>query len=155
MFPLDAKVLLQNCLDFPSRVQQACRNALAIANFLKTNDSISHVNYPTMVASTSLYERYRRPNGGYGYLMSIVFRNPGSAIHFYNAIDLSKGVSIGTNFTLVLPYSQVAYAFQLDWAESQGIAKNIVRISVGLEEESSLITKLDQALQEVEAFENH
>lgn len=80
LFPLDAKVLLRKCLDFLSRVQQASSNALAIANFLKNYDSISHVNYPTMVASTPLDEQYRRPNGGYGFLISIVFRNPDSAI---------------------------------------------------------------------------
>jgi cystathionine gamma-synthase len=155
MFPLDAKVLLQNCLDIPTRVQQASSNALAIANFLKTHDSISHVNYPTMVASTPLYEQYRRPNGGYGCLISFVFENPDSAIQFYNTIDLCKGPSFGTNFTLVLPYSQLAHAFELDWAESQGMAKHILRISVGLEEESTFRTKFDQVLQEVEAFENH
>jgi cystathionine gamma-synthase len=155
MFPLDAEVLLQNCLDFPARVQQASSSALAIANFLKTHDSISHVNYPTMVASTPLYEQYRRPNGGYGSLISFVFKNPNIAIQFYDAIDLCKGPSFGTNFTLVLPYSQLAHAFELDWAESQGMAKHIIRISVGLEDESTLKTKFDEALKQVEAFEKH
>jgi cystathionine gamma-synthase len=154
MFPLDAKVLLRNCLDFRSRVQQASSSALAIANFLKTHHSISRVNYPTMVASAALYERYRRPGGGYGSLISLVFRNPQSAVQFYDKIDLCKGPSFGTNFTLVLPYSQLAHAFELDWAESQGMPKHIIRISVGLEDESILIRKFDQALEEVEAFEN-
>jgi len=154
MFPLDAKVLLRNCLDFRSRVEQASSNALAIANFLKTHPSISRVNYPTMVASAGLYERYRRCSGGYGSLISLVFRNPQSAVRFYDKIDLCKGPSFGTNFTLVLPYSQLAHAFELDWAESQGMPKHIIRISVGLEDESILIRKIDQALEEVEGFEN-
>lgn len=51
--------------------------------------------------------------------------------------------------------SQIAHASELDWAESQGMPRHIVRISVGLEEESTLIMKLDHALQEVETFENH
>ena len=154
MFPLDAKVLLQNCLDFRERVQLASSNALAIANHLKPHDSISRVNYPTMVPSAALYERYRRSDGGFGSLISIVFGNPESAVRFYNAVDLCKGPSFGTNFTLVLPYSQLAHAFELDWAESQGMPKHIVRISVGLEDKSVLIRKFDQALEEVEAFEN-
>lgn len=155
IFPLDAKVLLQNCLDFPTRVHQASSTALAIANFLTTYDSISHVNYPTMVASKTLYEQYRRTNGGYGSLISIVFKSPDMAIQFYDAIDLCKGPSFGTNFTLVLPYSQLAHAFELDWAESQGMAKHIIRISVGLEDESGLKRKFDKALRQVEASENH
>ena len=154
MFPLDAKVLLQNCLDFRARVQLASSNALAIANFLNIHNSISRVNYPTMVPSAALYERYRRPDGGYGSLISIVFRNPESAVRFYDTIDLCKGPSFGTNFTLVLPYSQLAHAFELDWAESQGMPKHIVRISVGLEDKSVLIRRFHEALEEVEAFEN-
>lgn len=153
VFPLDAEILLQNCRDFRCRVQKANSNALAIANFLDTQTSISHVNYPTMVASASLYERYRRPEGGYGSLISLVFKSPDSAVHFYDNIDVCKGPSFGANFTLVLPYSQLAHAFELDWAESQGISKHIIRISVGLEDENILIKKFDQALQLVKEFE--
>jgi cystathionine gamma-synthase len=149
IFPLDAQVLLRNCLDFPDRVQKANRNALAVATFLQSQPSslISRVNYPTMVPSTPLYEQYRRrPDGGYGSLISVIFRNPDVAACFYDAVDLCKGPSFGANFTLVLPYSQLAHAFELDWAESQGMPKHIVRISVGLEDETTLIRKLEQAL---------
>lgn len=154
IYPLDAKVLLRNCIDFPLRVQKASRSGVAIANFLKTYDSISKVNYPTMVATTELYERYRRPNGGYGSLISIVFKNPDSAVRFYDTIVLCKGPSFGTNFTLVLPYSQLAHAYELDWAESRGMAKHIIRISVGLEDEAALIEQFKLALKQVEEFEN-
>lgn len=145
-------MLLENCRDFPSRVRKANSNALAITNFLQTHDLIDHVNYPNKVASASLYEQYRRPDGGYGSLVSLVFKKPASAMHFYNTIDLCKGPSFGANFTLVLPYCQVAHAFELDWAESQGISKHMVRISVGLEDESTLIQKFHEALQAVETL---
>lgn len=154
IFPQDAKVLLQNSLDFPSRVQRANESALTIANFLSKHESISHVNYPTMVSSARLYEQFRRPEGGYGSLISFVFKNPESAIRFYDTIDLCKGPSFGTNFTLVLPYAQLAHAYELDWAEAQGMAKHIIRISVGLEDTDALIARFDQALKEVEGFEN-
>lgn len=153
VFPLDASVLLQNCLNFQSRVKRANSNALAIVNYLQTQELISHVNYPTTVATKDLYEEYRRPTGGYGYLLSIVFKNPENAIQFYNTIDLCKGPSCGTNFTLVLPYSQVSHAFELDWAESQGMSKHIVRISVGLEGRDALIDKLDRALLMIKPLE--
>jgi cystathionine gamma-synthase len=154
IFPQDAEVLLQNSSDFPSRIRRANKSAMAIANFLARHESISHVNYPTMVPSAQLYEQVRRPNGGYGSLISFVFKNPESAIRFYDAIDLCKGPSFGTNFTLVLPYAQLAHAYELDWAESQGMAKHIIRISVGLEDTEALIARFDQSLKEVEAFEH-
>ncbi|RDW81830.1 hypothetical protein BP6252_02942 [Coleophoma cylindrospora] len=154
IYPGDAEVLLRNCIDFPARVQKAGRTGMAIANFLRAHDAIAKVNYPTMVASTPLYEQYRRPSGGYGSLISIVFKNPNSAIRFYNTINLCKGPSIGANFTLVLPYSQLSHAHELDWAESRGMAKHIVRISVGLEDVDALIQRFSQALTEVERFEH-
>lgn len=86
-------------------------------------------------------------------MISLVFKSFDSAIRFYDTIDLCKGPSIGANFTLVLPYSQLAHACELDWAESHGIAKHIMRISVGLEDERALISKFDRALQEVKALE--
>ena len=155
IFPLDASILLQNSLDFPARVQKASSNALEVVNFLQTHDLISHVNYPTTVASRALYEDYRRENGSYGYLLSFVFKNPEHAMQFYNLVDLCKGPSCGTNFTLVLPYSQVSHAFELDWAESKGMSKHIVRISVGLEEKDALVTKLSQALQAIQTGDHH
>jgi len=152
IFPVDAEVLLHNCADFPDRVRNANRTALAVVDFLQSQPStvIARVNYPDRVPSAALYERYRRrPDGGYGSLISVVFRDPEVAVRFYNAVDLCKGPSFGANFTLVLPYSQLAHAFELDWAESQGMPKHIVRISVGLEDEATLIGKLRQALDKI------
>ncbi|KAF2967577.1 hypothetical protein GQX73_g5994 [Xylaria multiplex] len=150
LFPLDAQVLLQNSLNFSARVRQANRSALSIANFLKTHELVAQVNYPTLVSSKELYEQYRRPEGGYGSLISFVLKSPESAVAFYDAVDLCKGPSFGANFTLVLPYSQLAHAHELDWAESKGLAKHIIRLSVGLEDANGLVTKIGDALRRVE-----
>lgn len=156
LFPLDAEVLHQNCLDFPSRVRKANSNALAVVKVLRAaGDIISHVNYPTIVPSRALYENCRRLNGGYGYLLSFVLKRPEHTMRLYDEIDLWKGFSCGANYTLVLPYSQVVHASELDWAESQGMSKHIVRISVGIEEEDLLITKLREALEGIRAMENN
>ncbi|KAF2199581.1 PLP-dependent transferase [Delitschia confertaspora ATCC 74209] len=154
VFPTDAEVLLRNCLDFQARIQKANSNGLAVANFLNTSGLISQVNYPNMVPTAPLYEQYRRSNGGYSYLLSTVFKNAEDAIVFYDTIDLCKGASCGTNFTLVLPYSQLAHAEELDWAESKGMTKHLIRFSVGIEEENALISKINQALQKVAACGN-
>jgi cystathionine gamma-synthase len=107
------------------------------------------------MSTAHLYERYRRPNGGHGYLLSFLFRNPVSAVVFYDSLDICKGPNVGTNFSLALPYAQLSHALELDWAESQGVPRHIVRISVGLELEELLIARIDDALLEVEKFEKH
>ncbi|KAI9926379.1 hypothetical protein ASPWEDRAFT_32211 [Aspergillus wentii DTO 134E9] len=153
VFPLDAITLAHNSADFEERTQRCNHSALAIATMLSSHPSIQHVNYPTMVSSAPLYELYRRRDGGYGFLLSMVFRQPESAICFYDALDVCKGPSIGTNFTLAIPYSQLAHFRELDWAESYGVLKHIVRISVGMEEQKEVLDRISQALVEVERFE--
>ena len=53
---------------------------------------------------------------------------------FYDALSLPKGPSLGTNFTLVCPYALLAHYNELSWAESYGVPRNLIRISVGLED---------------------
>lgn len=114
---------------------------------------MDYVFYPTMVESRARYERYRRPGEGYGYLLSIVFRDPESAVVFYNVLDLWKGPTVGTNWSIAIPYSLLAHCGERDWAAEYGIPKQIVRLSVGLEEEGNLEEKIGRALEVVEETE--
>ncbi|CAG8066209.1 unnamed protein product [Penicillium salamii] len=150
LFTADAMILAQNSRDLKERVLKCNANALDLANFLAKCPSIDSVYYPTMVPTTRFYEQFRRPTGGYGYLLSVLFKDPDTAVQFYNTLDVRKGPNIGTNFTLVLPYAQLAHYYDCEWAESYGVAKHIVRISVGLESQADLVDRITQALSKVE-----
>lgn len=155
---MDALVLQQNSLDFRARVVQTNATALALVETLEPYRPrlLLDLNYPTTVPSGRLYERYIRQGdlaGGYGSVFSIVFNHPGTAISFYDALELCKGPSIGANFSLALPYAQLAHAYELDWAEEKGIARHIIRISVGLEKCELLVGKLRRALDVAERHE--
>ncbi|KAL4878096.1 putative cystathionine gamma-synthase [Aspergillus karnatakaensis] len=147
LFPGDAGVLAQNSRDLTERVHRCNANAFALATFLKTQPAIESVLYPPFLPTGNLYERCRRVDGGYGYVLSVIFKNSAHAVQFYDRLDMCKGPSVGTNFSLALPYSQLAHVFELDWAEEQGIPKHIVRFSVGLEREGDLIACVVKALQ--------
>ncbi|KAL4758349.1 pyridoxal phosphate-dependent transferase [Aspergillus foveolatus] len=157
LFPADAILLAHNSTTFPSRVRQCNKTALALASHIVTHPSIQSVFHPSLpsLPTAYLYERYRRSNGGHGYLLSFLFRNPASAVVFYDCLDICKGPNVGTNFSLALPYAQLSHALELDWAESQGVPRHIMRISVGLEPEELLIGRIDDALLEVEKFEKN
>ncbi|KAJ5473096.1 hypothetical protein N7530_007097 [Penicillium desertorum] len=146
LFPADAVVLSKNCVDYPDRVRQCSTTARAIAHLLAEHPSVNYVNYPTLVPSRAEYERYRRDEGGYGYLLSVVFRDPEFAVRFYDALDVWKGPSIGTNSSIALPYSLLAHWEEQDWAAQFGVPKHIVRLSVGLEPEDSLRARVCEAL---------
>ena len=61
------------------------------------------------------------------------------------SLKVSKGPSLGTNFTLVCPYTLLAHYGELSWAASFGVNVGIVRISVGLEDINELEGKFDEA----------
>ena len=68
------------------------------------------------------------------------------AKRFYNSLQVCKGPSLGTNFTLVCPYVLLAHYNELKWAESCGIPTHLLRVSVGLENQPSLWGRFEKAL---------
>jgi cystathionine gamma-synthase len=152
-FPGDAIILAQNSADFPERVHRCSATAHRLVERITGHPSIHSIYYPTLVPTAHLYERYRRTNGGYGYVLSILFHKPADAVLFYDKLDIRKGPNIGTNFSLALPYAQLSHVHELDWAESNGVPKHIVRISVGLETEASLVDRVTDALMNVQRQE--
>ncbi|RBR06306.1 uncharacterized protein FIESC28_11108 [Fusarium coffeatum] len=149
-FPLDAIVMEKNSADFEQRVITASENAERTVKILCNHPSIEQVYYPKGNPTQNIYERYRRPGKGYGYLLSIRFKTPEAAIAFHDALDVAKGPSLGTNFTLCCAYTLFAHFSELDWAAKYGVVEHLVRISVGIESQEALDelvkTALDAAL---------
>ncbi len=83
---------------------------------------------------------------GYGGLFSIVLKTKEQAERFYDHLDVYKGPSLGTSFTLVCPYTVLAHYTELDWASSFGVSPWLVRVSVGLENPEELIQIFKKAL---------
>lgn len=95
-----------------------------------------------------------RRDGGYGNVLSIVFHSPHSAEYFYDVLDVCKGSSFGTNFTLVIPYVQLANYWNRDKVPKYGVPQHIIRMSVGLEESDQLVATVTKALKAVEELES-
>ena len=68
---------------------------------------------------------------------------------FYDLLPISKGPSLGTNFTLACPYTILAHYFELDWAKSFGVNKSLIRISVGLEDADWLVKSFRNVLDAI------
>ncbi|KAI1067763.1 hypothetical protein LB507_010463 [Fusarium sp. FIESC RH6] len=149
-FPLDAIVMEKNSADFEQRVITASENAERTVKILRNHPSIEQVYYPKGNPTQNIYEKYKRPGKGYGYLLSIRFKTPEAAIAFHDALDVAKGPSLGTNFTLCCAYTLFAHFSELDWAAKYGVVEHLVRISVGIESQEALDklvkTALDAAL---------
>ncbi|RDA91838.1 hypothetical protein CP533_3657 [Ophiocordyceps camponoti-saundersi (nom. inval.)] len=149
-FPLDVIVMNQNSAAFESRVLMASRNAKRLVQQLRCHRAVDRVYYPWGDATQHLYDLFRRPEGEYGYLVTIQFVEPAAAVAFFDALDVAKGPSLGTNFTLCCAYTLLAHASELEWAAKYGVTEHLVRISVGIEEQESLVALVDAALAATE-----
>ena len=152
-FSADIKILSRNCTTFVPRVHLSNKSAQIIANLISIHPSIARVNYPSIVPTRPYYDKCKRPGGGYGFLMSLIFHHPEAAVCFYDNLNVAKGPSLGTNFTLAIPYAQLAHFHEQDWAEEYDVPRHIVRISVGLEDEGKLVETVSYALKMVEELD--
>lgn len=145
-WPEDAIFMERNSRDFASRIDRINVNAEAIAELLLTQPLVKTVHYPKCNPDRANYEDCKLPNGGYGGLLSVVFKRKEDAVVFYDSIESAKGPSLGTNFTLTSPYVVLAHYLELDWAASLGVDPSLLRISVGLEDTEKLVGVFKRAL---------
>ncbi|MCJ1311025.1 hypothetical protein MMC25_004695 [Agyrium rufum] len=142
----DAIFMERNSRDFISRIDRINHNAEAICEVLRQSQHVKEVFYPKFCDSRDYYDAVRRSNGGYGGLFSITFPSTATAIAFYDNIEVAKGPSLGTNFTLCSPYTLLAHYNELDWAARYGAQADLIRFSVGLEGTNELVARFKRAL---------
>lgn len=145
----DAIYLERNSRDFERRSVKVNENSEIIVQLLQSSPLIKDIFYPSLNTNNTAkyYEQIKTPKGGYGGLISLVFHQPEAARVFFNALNLSKGPSLGTNFTLCCPYTILAHYTELDEVEKWGVDRDLVRISIGLEEKEYLVSVFEEALQ--------
>lgn len=143
LFDADARAMVLNSRDFVQRNAKINETSEKLADYLNQHPDIEMVWYPKFVAP--LYPNYQKGTG-FGGLMSIHLDSHICQRTFYDALDVAKGPSLGTNFTLVCPYTLLAHYHELDFAMSYNVPPNLIRIAVGLENFEELKAKFDAAL---------
>ncbi len=68
------------------------------------------------------------------------------AARIFDALAVCKGPSLGTVFTLACPFTLLAHYSELEGAESCGVSRYLIRMSVGLEDPEELWRRLELAL---------
>lgn len=142
----DARELARLARDFPERMRRHNENGLMIAERLRAHPAIERVWYPKWEFSDA-YEGVRRPGGGWGALITFLPRDAAArAPQIYDAMQVCKGPSLGTVFTLACPFTLLAHYTELQWAEACGVPSHLIRLSVGLEDPEELWTRIETAL---------
>ena len=146
----DAVFMERNSRDFISRIERVNVNADAITTAVQECRILKQLYYPKYSETKSNYDACQNPSGGYGGLLSVTFQRPEQAMAFFDSLEVQKGPSLGTNFTLACPFTILAHYGELDWTSKWGVPTDLVRISVGLEETSELVACVRHALMAAE-----
>jgi cystathionine gamma-synthase len=134
LFAEDAIVLERNSRDVVERVRRINQTTEQICDTLRSHPLVERVDYPKY-NDAEIYRSFLREEAGYGGLFSLQLRNAAeSAPRFYDALRICKGPNLGTNFSLCCPYTILAHYHELDFAERCGVSRNLLRISIGLED---------------------
>ena len=146
LYARDLGVLEQNSRDFPGRMKVANANALELARFLAAHPAIAQVWYPGLDPSP-VYEQLLKPQGGYGAVVSFLpHRAAARTPRIFENLRVSHGISLGTAYSLVCPYVQLAHYHELAWAHDCGIDPYLLRVAVGTEPWEDLQQRFEAAL---------
>ena len=146
IYSRDLEVLEKNSRDFPERMSVCNANALALARQLSTHPAVEAVWYPGLEPCPA-YESLRKSQGGYGAVLSFLPRNAReNTPRIFENLAVNHGISLGTSYTLVCPYVQLAHYQELDWARSCGIDPFLLRVAVGTEDITELLRRFQRAL---------
>jgi methionine-gamma-lyase len=146
--PFDAWLLLRGLRTLGLRVERHNRNALAVARFLETHPQVERVHYPGL-PSHPQHELARSQMSGFTGMLGVEVRgNFETAEKFIGALKLGvNAASLGGYETLVVhPAAMWGGQLSADQRGALGIGDNLVRVSVGLEDEADLLKDFARAL---------
>lgn len=150
--PQNAFYLMNGLESLHVRMQRHCENALAIAKFLKSNDKVAWVDYPNLEGDKyyDLAQKYL-PNGSCGVLSFGLKGGREQSIKFMDSLKLA---AIATHVAdaktcLLHPASHTHRQMTEEQLIEAGVAPDLIRLSVGLENIDDLIDDLKQAFDKV------
>ncbi len=134
------------------RMPRHCENALKIAKFLKANDKVAWIKYPDLEGDDS-YELAKKylPNGSCGVMCFGIKGGREESIRFMDSLKL---ISIVTHVAdartcLLHPASHTHRQMTDEQLLEAGIAPDLIRLSIGLENADDLIEDIKQALDKI------
>ena len=153
--PFNAFQIIQGLETLEIRIKKHSKNALALAKWLQQQEQVTWVNYPGLETSAykSLADRYL-PNGQSGL---VTFGIKGGFDAAKKIADNTKLFSllanIGDTKSLIIHPASTTHQQLSDQAqESTGVTKDLIRLSVGLEDIEDLKADLIEAFKAVDAL---
>ncbi len=129
------------------RIDKACKNALALAEFCQNHPKIKRTYYPGLLDHPQ-HERAQQLFKQFGAIFSIDLADDLDCFEFLNGMEtIVSSSNLGDNRTLAIPVAHtIYYEMGPERRASMGISDAMIRFSVGIEEIEDLMTDFDMAL---------
>lgn len=132
------------------RMPRHCSNALAVAQYLSNHPKVAWVKYPELEGDkyNELAKKYL-PNGSCGVLSFGLKGGREESIRFMDSLKLAAIVThVADSRTSVLhPASHTHRQLSDSQLQEAGIAPDLIRFSVGVEDPKDIIEDIEQALR--------
>lgn len=148
MSPFDAYLISRGMKTLQIRMEQHCRNAQAVAEFLESHPAVEAVYFPGL-PSFPQYELARKQMSLPGAMIAFEVKGGCEAgKKLMNALHMcSLAVSLGDTETLIQhPASMTHSPYTPEERAASDISEGLVRLSVGLEDVEDIIADLKQGL---------
>lgn len=149
--PFHSFLFLQGLETLPLRMRKHSENALTVARFLESHPAVSWVRYPGLASHPSHENARTYLDGGFGGVLTFGVRGGEAAAR--RVIEESRLFShlanVGDAKTLIIhPWSTTHEQLSPEERDAAGASADLIRLSVGIEDEADLIAELDRVLGE-------
>lgn len=146
--PFDSFLVIRGIETLHLRVQQHCRNAQAVAEFLETHPAVDKVYYPGLTTHLN-HDIAKKQSKGFGGVVSFTLKEntEAAAISVVTSTQYFKLAESlgGVKSLLCHPANMTHKSIPAEKRRAAGVADSLIRLSVGLEEVEDLINDLEQA----------
>lgn len=132
------------------RVERACENALALAEFLAAKKNI-RVNYLGLEENPYHELAKKQFSNRFGAMFTLRFGTKEKAFNFINSVKFALNASnIGDVRTLIVhPASTIFFQSDAQEKKNAGATDDLVRVNVGIEDVADLIADFERALLKI------
>ncbi len=129
------------------RMDKACSNAQAVADFCAKHPKVKQVYYPGLPTHPQ-HARAKELFDGFGSIMSIDLVDGVDCFDVLNAMDnIVSSSNLGDTRSLAIPVAHtIYYEMGAERRASMGIADSMIRFSIGIEEIEDLLADFEKAL---------
>ena len=147
--PFDSWLVIRGLKTLALRLAAQENNAVKIANYLKTVDSVKKVYYIGLPEHPS-YDITLQQSSGFGAMISFAVNKPAVAIRLLEKIKVVQYAESlgGVESLLTYPMLQTHADVPPEIRQAKGIDEHLLRLSVGIEDVEDLIADLEQAFEE-------